>query len=1073
MEQLALYIDKWYIVGALCTDDETRPIRLPNGEDRVWLFFHEDIDNDRVTYGRSHRSHYFNQELHYFGNVFEHITASDASFTLFKRPQRLRQIFRYANVLADLRVDFPEGVEVPVSLSFSPDISYAARHVFRELLPDAGFRVEEHVARIDHLALEATFWQVTFAGAGTYLVLNACNENLRYALYDRSDGLFVRRGESCLVGMGIDLRHRCLIEYVVDNINRREHLLRTPPELETEYLRQGQYVDRWLTRFSTGSKFVPVTIPDVSFSLDPFKTYTVQVLRNDIDQKTAIVVRDVVEQITRFVRESGLRHEQLTGLIFIGSPFTNSQFHSALLAHYNLPPERVVSYTDADLPSLVGAYAFIDRSQFRTETQDIAVRGRLELDRIRQVEEEKAHEAEAARQQAGREAEAEQRRKEEQNYRNALDQGYDAESRHDYEEMEQWFATALALRPDSDEARSKRDEAVRLRAEAVANAKAYADRMRQAQAAFAAEDWETARQKAEEALGFDPSSAEAARISRVSAEKIGRLKEFDHIIDRADLFLSEKRYGQALAELNRAALLGIGAKAIADRRTRIQQELAALRQQIAKLQKQYDAAFKAGRFDEAIELCNQLVDLDTEHRRKWEEQLTILRNAKTKVQELKELHDRLLKAIGEAIWKEDWAAVVAQCRKFLTHFTDEKVKQDLARAEARLREQQRKDDFDRQVAAINECIVRRDFTEASRLLRELSRQALDEAMKQKVRELRKIIFELEDGPAGSASSSTAQSAGNSFFDRASDDPQQSTQIAALEKQLDAAADACRYDDAIEACARLAQLDSTRRIKWEDRLSAFRAAKEKARKLKVTRSCLRDYIDEAKKEENWTAVEMHCRKFLELFDDENVRKTLARAETILREQKRRDNFDKMIHTINDCIIRRDFEEANRLVRRLLRRKLDAATEKKIENLRKLIHELQGRPVVFPASGTLSDEDSVPHGNPGRPVVRGFHTDEAPTKPEIGQGRTPTADPFDFYIPPARSPKRVSISARPEQRTSKREDGLADRKAAPKSGKQASDRQSKSPASSKPAPDFFDRADGSQPAKPRYTLDDFNF
>ena len=81
---------------------------------------------------------------------------------------------------------------------------------------------------------------------GYYLVLNACNENLHYALYQKTDDLFNREKEDVLEGLGTDVRSRALIEHVVDYINEREYLLKTKEERESEYLRMNQFVDDWL-----------------------------------------------------------------------------------------------------------------------------------------------------------------------------------------------------------------------------------------------------------------------------------------------------------------------------------------------------------------------------------------------------------------------------------------------------------------------------------------------------------------------------------------------------------------------------------------------------------------------------------------------------------------------------------------------------------------------------------------------------------------------------------------------------------------------------------------------------------
>ena len=48
MKSLSLYIDKWFITVAINYDGNVIPLSLPNGEDRIWLYFHEDIANSRI-----------------------------------------------------------------------------------------------------------------------------------------------------------------------------------------------------------------------------------------------------------------------------------------------------------------------------------------------------------------------------------------------------------------------------------------------------------------------------------------------------------------------------------------------------------------------------------------------------------------------------------------------------------------------------------------------------------------------------------------------------------------------------------------------------------------------------------------------------------------------------------------------------------------------------------------------------------------------------------------------------------------------------------------------------------------
>ena len=91
----------------------------------------------------------------------------------------------------------------------------------------------------------------------------------------------------------------------------------------------------------------------------------------------------------KFVKSSGVSHEQIKGIVFLGDTFTNHQFRKELSSHYNLSEQKIVAFKDADLSSLVSAYTFMDCSQFTAITQTLKTDAETELLRIKTMEEEK------------------------------------------------------------------------------------------------------------------------------------------------------------------------------------------------------------------------------------------------------------------------------------------------------------------------------------------------------------------------------------------------------------------------------------------------------------------------------------------------------------------------------------------------------------------------------------------------------------------------------------------------------------------------------------------------------------
>ena len=747
MKSLALYIDKWYIVGAVNTDGITRLVNLPNRENRIWLYFYEDVANDEISYGKGFQSKFRNNEPHYYGDVFSLITQSSAKYTMFKRSQPMKGIFKSSKIFDDLRKDMDEDGDITTYISFSKDISLASRLLFIEELKEERFVVQESVARICHLALEYAAKKSNYTEDGYYLVLNACNENLHYALYQKTDDLFNREKEDVLEGLGTDVRSRALIENVVDNINEREYLLKTKEERESEYLRMNQFVDDWLVKLASARSYIPVELTNVTLSRDPFKNYPVQV-------KKYKIVKDIINVIIRFVKDADVSHEQIKGILFLGNTFTNIQFKKELRSYYNLNDSKMVSYKDSDLSSLVSAYTFIDCSQFSAAQNVMRGNAEAELRRIK-IAEEEADAMKRAKEEADAKAAIEKEATEaERKFKDAMDMGYDAEREHDYDKMEEFFNIALTLRPDDEEAKQKHEEALRKKAELSVKQNHYKEKIQQAKAAYDENDYETAKFKAEEALSFMSDSKEALRIKEDSIRRIKSQKELERYLNRADLFIAQKAYSEAIQELKKAKLLDVDYKDIIEREARIKKEQQATNIRVEELSNQLNSALNEGRFDDAITTCNELIEVDFTNSRKWSARISDINIKKERAVEDRKRWEKLVRDIDSAQWEEDWSRIITLCKEALNIKDNPDIRTKLEKAEAKFKTENELKMFDQTIADIKDLILGSHFADARDKLAGLRRMSLDSYREAKVRDLNSLIFTKEDeaeqpkGPKG-------------------------------------------------------------------------------------------------------------------------------------------------------------------------------------------------------------------------------------------------------------------------------------------------------------------------------------
>ena len=739
MKALTLYIDKWYIIGAVCTDGVPRLIKPKTGEECFWLYFYEDVANDDIVYGKDNKQHYHNNENHYYGDIFSLITDKKSSFIRFNRKQSIEKIFKASGIIDELKEALgEESGKVETYISFARDISDASRLIFRrDVLEPENFVIKESAARIGHLSLEYAFRHNQFSETGYYLLLNACNENLIYSLYEYKDKLLLRKAENSLNGMGTDLRSRAILENVVKSINLRNHFLDTEEEFEEEYLRLSQFVDDWIVRLGNAKPGRPVTIPNVTFARIE-NTYQATILKKDIDARTSAIVADIIREIVTFVRNSGVTNDKVQGVLFLGNTFSNSQFLSAIKEQYTLPEDKYVHYKRSDLPNIVAVYTVMDCSQFSVATEASEKKGEAEIERQRLAQEEKDRQKKAEEERRKQEEEYRAAHEADLRYEEAMRNVYDFEKKQDYAQMAEWANIALNHRPNDEDAQKKKNDATRLLSEQKVREEQYRGIIARAQKNFKEKLWQEALSQSDAALNLKPDSAEAKRIYNESKKKIAAAAEIEKYLTRAGLFLAQKSYDEALRELkkvqsydpeNEEALRQI-------------KEIGTIRKEhdekVASLVTQYEKAKGEHNYKTAIASCEQLADLDSINQRKWSAEAERLRGEEENYQkELKRFED-LVEKVTSAYFDENWPNVVHFAEEALQIKEDEKLRLRITEAKIKIKEKEENEQYENGVHRVNKLLLDEEFEEAESLLNQLQKDYPQH--KDQIKELRKRLF---------------------------------------------------------------------------------------------------------------------------------------------------------------------------------------------------------------------------------------------------------------------------------------------------------------------------------------------
>ena len=745
MKTLSLYVDKWFIAVAVDVDGNVLPLSLPNGEDRIWLFFHEDTANNRIVYGKGNEAHYRDGKPHYIGDVFTLIEQGDATYSYYSDKQkRLYDIFQDAGIFKDLHDVAQEEGTVDTYVSFSEDVEDIARLKFLEELKEANFNVKEFAARISHLALEGCCRQGTLQDRLSkpehYLALEATNENLHYVIYEKTafgDQYLLTR-EDTLLGCGLDMRRKALIETVVENINNSTHFLKAE-DLPKEHRRMEQFADSWLQLIDKHDLSSPISLQGITFDCAPNNAYAVTIIKEQLATRTNSIVESIIRTIVRFIKGCNLTTNDINGIVFIGDTFNNKSFRETIKHHFAIDERVMHRYTDSDLPRIVNVYRYLDCGQFADETEEFYERATKAIADLEQYTAVILQAETAFGDQRWRDvislcdkaldlnptsAKAQQLKEKATEILDDLTviqriiaQIPELWDKKQYSLAIKELNRALEIDPGNRNVKSLWEQTKEKQERHIARIKVlesrisdyevqnnYAEAIRVCESLITEDDpgnkpnWEKRKAGLRE--------KENKRVKEIEALK-NRTEELNRHLNRAETFLEERAYKKAAYEIERAKDCHIEDARIHGLETLINAAL----DQITDYERQLSNAISDSRWEEAKTVCEKLIALDTSD--EWKDKLRDINDHIAKAAKLNSIRARIeaAKSSGE------WSQVAAKCKEYLQIKEDTAISATLNEANEQLQSVEIQRQFDEAYASENWKEVIRLYNEYSILKR--------------------------------------------------------------------------------------------------------------------------------------------------------------------------------------------------------------------------------------------------------------------------------------------------------------------------------------------------------------------
>lgn len=684
MRTLSLYVEKWYIVGAINDDSGSHALSLSNREDRIWLYFYNNVAANRVEYGYEFKNKALAGELNYYTDIFQQILGSEGkTYKRFGRDVEMRTIFQNAGIFEDLK-DGDKDEYIETYVSFSSDIRLEGQSIFLDLLRDNKFEVKEFVGRLEFLTLECALKKNIIKDSSYIFVANACNENLHYSLYRCENDYFKLLSTKSLKGLGEDMRSRALIEQVLEVINTSAHIISTEDEFYEEYLYLSRFTNEWIDLLDSSYGNVPVPLGWINLKKQLGNKYPVSVQKSVVDERTSVIIDSVVAEMTKLLKENNIQCYQISNILFIGDTFDNRQFKKSLSQHVSIQENEFVHFHEKDLAGVINIYTEIPSEWFDDEEKEFSTLSEAQRVEAETIKRKKQKLEEAREKDEQERLRRQQENEKAKNLKNALTFAQDAENKKQYNEALDFYKTAYAIDPSNTYISQKIEVLNEFISELKSKIKHYNEYLSKAREAYDKKDWDNVLTQSTLALDIMPDASEAKDLLKEAkdmAAKYLRLKEY---LKQIDFLIEKKAYIEAQHEIRNTELLNVRDSDIEKRRVIVEEGIRKIEKRILELEKDLKSAILQEDYKSAVSLCSDLCNIDVDRKEYWDRKKMAILHQKEQRQIVLDKLSTLRGQIDEKHLAQDWNELQSLCKAYLIIKQDEYIKELLAKSEEQI-----------------------------------------------------------------------------------------------------------------------------------------------------------------------------------------------------------------------------------------------------------------------------------------------------------------------------------------------------------------------------------------------------
>lgn len=652
MKILSLYVDKWYIVGAVMDGANKTPLSLSNAEDRIWLYFYSNNTTNTVKYSLSYKDEALAGENGFYADIFELLPDyKEYHYEKYGACKKMSDIFSDADIFADLRKSYGDGSNVPVYVSFSEDIDLVAREIILKALKDERFDALQYTLPLENLALEYMMRHGKITNDNNVLVVNGCNENLRYSIYNLQQNALSVVSQKCEPGYGVDSRKQAVVEEVMEYMQADTHFLTgAKDEWQEEMLYLSQFANLWLEKIDKTSDTAPVALGNIHFKKQANNEIPVVVSAYNLNDRTKNIIGKLTGKIVDMIRESGILLHQISNIVFLGDVFSNRAFTDSLQQKIGVPSDNVTLISELTLPDIVAVYDKWEKKAFDEEKKKF-----LETARNKYIQDRKIY-VEQQTQDLKRKA---QMFEEEGRLQDALEE---------YEKV---------LKIDgNDKFSTTRIEAIRYQMEENRKIREQIDcLLEKAHQSFLASDFTDTIRNCDDILRLQNNNIEAKKMKEDAEDVLKRRELLERYIDKMNELIMESRFFDASSILQRVDALNVNDSRMKDIRDKIETGISKLQSQVRDKSLAYEMAFQAGDYQQCQRLCDELLTIGADSS-VWTENRQIIIEKTRQNQIFQDNYELARKARLE----HEWNKVIEYAGKALAEKNDSELNGWIAEA---------------------------------------------------------------------------------------------------------------------------------------------------------------------------------------------------------------------------------------------------------------------------------------------------------------------------------------------------------------------------------------------------------